>query len=65
MTFSLLRKRDPAAYNSATRHLRNEVEMITNSLKFNGLGAKQIRKLKRREWVLRGVLDYNLSMSVL
>ena len=29
------------------------------------LQSKERRKAERREWVLRGVLDYNISMSLL
>lgn len=40
--------------------------MVTDQLlQATGLTPKEARKLQRREWVLRGVLDYNLNLSIL
>ena len=42
-----------------------ELEEIVKKLQTASLLPRERRKIQRREWVLRGVLDHNLSMSLL
>ena len=64
--FAKLRNQDLQAFNFATREIRAEVEMIERELQDRRQeNSRAVRDMLRREWVLRGVIDYSLSMSVL
>jgi len=45
--------------------LRSELSEIEDKLSEDGLKQMEARKLQRRAWVVRGVLDYDLNISLL
>ena len=66
-TFKTLREEDPDAYQLQRNIMLDELQLLLSQLERvkHDKGSKNKNRLLRRVWVVRGVLDYDLNLSLL